>query len=267
MKNIVITGSTKGIGLGLAGEFLKKECSVAISARGKDALEKAVKSLGAEFGEDKVFGKTCDVSDINQVKELWDGAMKKFGKIDIWLNNAGMSNTNVFLWELDADEINNVVDTNLKGLMYGCKIAIEGMIKQGHGQIFNFEGLGSDDMMYGGLIVYGATKRAVRYFTEGLIIETSELPIQVCTISPGMVITDLLIKDLKNMPQDKRDEILPIFNTLADTVETVTPFLVEKVLETNESGSRIDWMTPEDAQERFNDEKFYSRNMFSDYGL
>ena len=79
MKNIVITGSTKGIGYGLAKEFLKKGCSVAISARGQATLDKVLKEFGDEFGSDKVHGQTCDVSDVSQIQS--PGPLNPIGAI------------------------------------------------------------------------------------------------------------------------------------------------------------------------------------------
>ncbi len=92
MKTVVITGSSRGIGLGLAKEFLKRDCSVVISARSKDRLDQEVINLGNEFGADRVMGKTCDMNNYDQVESLWNAAKEKFGKVDIWINNAGISN-------------------------------------------------------------------------------------------------------------------------------------------------------------------------------
>ncbi|MBW1856581.1 MAG: SDR family NAD(P)-dependent oxidoreductase, partial [Deltaproteobacteria bacterium] len=117
MKSVVITGSSKGIGLGLAKEFLKRECSVTLSARSKNRLDEAVKKLGEEFGADKVMGQTCDVTDITQVQALWDAAKQKFSKVDIWINNAGITNPTRLLWELDPAEIAPVINTNITGLI------------------------------------------------------------------------------------------------------------------------------------------------------
>ena len=86
MKTVVITGSTKGIGLGLAKEFLKRGCSIVISGRNQHRLEQEVHRLQEEYGDDKVLGQICDVTDIHQVEALWDASKKKFGKVDIWIN-------------------------------------------------------------------------------------------------------------------------------------------------------------------------------------
>jgi len=267
MKSVVVTGSSKGIGLGLAREFLRRNCAVVISARGRERLNRAVDTLGQEFGSDRVLGKTCDVTDYEQVEALWRAATEKFGRVDIWINNAGISNRKRMLWELAPEEIKSVVDTNLIGLLYGCKVAIKGLLAQGQGQVFNFEGHGSNDMVLAGLTPYGTTKRAVRYLTESLLAELDGKPVIVGTISPGIVITDLLIQDMKNMTEEDRKQARMIFNILGDKVETVTPFLAEKVLANTKPGARIDWLTDEISQQRFADDKYLERDLLSEFGL
>lgn len=267
MKSIVITGSTKGIGRGLAQEFLKRGCKVALSSRNKDKLEQELKRAEKDFGKANVMGRTCDVTDFKDVQSLWDAAKQIFGTIDIWINNAGISNTTRVLWELDAAEIGPVVNTNVTGLLYGCRVALQGMIEQGSGQIYNIEGMGSDDLMMPGVTIYGATKRAVRYITESLIEEAKDTPVQFGTLRPGMVITDLLLNDMRKMDKEKLEETKPIFNALADKVETVAPFLVENILKNDKAGTMIAWLPEEKANARFADEKYLSRDLFSEHGL
>ena len=267
MKSAVITGSTKGIGLGLARELLKRDCSVAISSRSSAAVEREVNILRREFGADKVVGLPCDVADYSQVQALWDTAKAAFGTVDIWINNAGISLSKIMLWDLPPDSIAPVVDTNMIGLMFGCQVAVRGMLDQGNGQIYNMEGHGSNDMMVPGLSVYGATKRGVTYFTDALEEELKTTPVQVGKIGPGIVITDLVIADLRAMSPEYFEQSKMIINMLADTVETVTPFLAEEILKNDKNGASIQWMTPDKANERMNSEEYFSRDLLSSYGL
>ncbi len=267
MKNIVITGSTKGIGLGLAKEFLKNGCSLVISGRNRDRLNSAVMELQTTFGKEKVVGQPCDVTDYDQVCTLWDMAIQKFGTLDVWINNAGIDNSILPYCDLNCSEIGPVVNTNITGTMYGAHVALKGMITQGSGQIYNVDGYGSNDMMRTGFAVYGSTKRAIRYFTESLTQETDVLPVQIGTISPGMVLTDFMIDGMRNLSEDQLSEIKVIYNLLADSVETVTPFLVEGVLSNTESGAKIAWLTEEKVQERFNSDDYACRDLFSAYGI
>ena len=262
MKTIVITGSTRGIGLGLAREFLKRGCNVMLSGRAKATLDKELESLGREFGAGRVFGATCDVGTYESVQALWDAAAAKFGAIDIWINNAGVNTASMPLWELPARDITAVVTTNLTGTLFGCKVALEGMRKQGFGQIYTLEGHGSDDRKAMGLAPYGATKRAVRYLTQSLQLDVKGTPLQIGTISPGIVLTDLILGQLRHDPKEKREKNMKIFNILADTVETVTPWIAGQVLANTQPGARIAWLTTPKVLLRFLTAGFKKRNLF-----
>lgn len=262
MKTIVITGSTRGIGLGLAREFLKRDCKVMLSGRIQATLDKELENLGREFGVNKVFGTTCDVGVYESVQALWDAASAKFGTIDIWINNAGVNTSSMQLWELPARDIAAVVTTNLTGTLYGCKVALGAMQRQGFGQIYTFEGHGSDDRKIAGLAPYGATKRAVRYLTQSLQLDVKGTPVIIGTISPGIVLTDLILGQLRNDPKEKRGKNIKIFNILADTVETVTPWIVEQVLANRRPGARIAWLTTPKVLLRFLSAGFKKRNLF-----
>jgi len=267
VKTIVITGSSKGIGLGLAREFLKRDCRVVISARNPERLEKALADLAERFDKDTVRAQQCDVTSIDQVASLWQAARDFFGTVDVWINNAGIDNPMKPYNELTEKEITPVLTTNLLGMMYGSHVALKGMLEQGHGQIYNVDGYGSNDMMRTGYTVYGTTKRGLKYFTESLAREMDETPVQICTLSPGMVVTDFMIDQLKLLSEEKREEVKAIYNMLADSVETVTPFLADGVLQNTENNARIAWLTEEKINERFNSEEYMARDLFSEYGL
>lgn len=267
MKTVVITGSSKGIGLGLAHEFLNKGCNVVFSSFAKAEMEEACSRAAEQFGQEKVFAQECDVTDVPQLQKLWDVSKERFGKVDIWMNNAGIANKTAPLCELEPRQISAVVDTNLKGVILATQVALRGMLAQGGGQIYNSEGFGSDDKIIAGLSVYGSTKRGVRYFSEAMAEEVSDLPVQIGTISPGIVITDFLIDDMRKMDPDKLEMVKAVYNTVGDTVETVTPYLAEEVLNNQENGRRIIWLTDEEANRRFQDEKYYSRDFFTEKGL
>src|SRR5437868_1872544 len=98
-KVIVITGSTRGIGLGMAREFLQRGQQVVISGRTPDSTANAVTQLSASYA-DRVVGQPCDVGDYAQVEALWDAAVARFGRVDIWINNAGTSHPSQNFWTL-----------------------------------------------------------------------------------------------------------------------------------------------------------------------
>lgn len=250
MANVVVTGSTRGIGLGLVKEFRKRGHSVVVSSRGKAAVESAVAEVAASEGWGEVIGIACDVSDHDQMQALWDQAAAKLGRIDIWVNNAGLTGPKRNVSVLTDAEIAPVIGANIWGMIFGTQIPLAGMTAQGGGKIFNFEGFGSDGMTAPGLTIYGFTKRALTYFTKSVNKEIAGSPVILGTISPGIVVTDLL-EESKDGDAARWEKTKRMYNILADKVETVAPYIVEKVLEADKPGTAIRWLTNGKAAWRF----------------
>ena len=260
-RRIVITGSTRGIGHGLAREFLKRRCRVAISGRSADQVEAVVAELGQYYGESRVCGTACDITDPAQLQALWDGAAGAFGGVDMWINNAGISIERRPLWEQRDDDLAAVVNTNLIGALLASKTAVSNMVRQGHGQLWNTEGFGSDGATQPGMAAYGATKRAVRYLQRALRKDTAGTVVQICTVSPGIVVTDLLTGDY-DLTSEEFERAKRIFNILADDVHTVTPWLADHMLAADKSGARVVWLTRRKAFRRFMAAPFRRRDLF-----
>ncbi|MDW8325291.1 MAG: SDR family oxidoreductase [Anaerolineales bacterium] len=263
MKTLVITGSTRGIGFGLAREFLKRGCSVVINGRTPAVVEKAVSELAATHGRERVFGHAADVSIYEQTEGLWEAARARFGRVDVWVNNAGIAHPiDIPLWDQPPEQMRAVVGLNLLGTLYGVRIAGRGMKAQGGGTIYLMEGFGSDGRTRGGLGLYGATKAALRYAAKALKADTAEwaTPVKFGTISPGIVITDMIIGQYTGREQEF-ERAKRVFNILGDRVETVTPFIADKVLA---GDLRIAWLTPGKVFWRFLTANFNKRNLFEE---
>ncbi len=267
MKTIVITGSTRGIGHGMALELLKRGSRVMISGRKKDQVDSEVDNFAAVYGKENIAGHPCEITRYEQIQALWDAAVKAFGTVDIWINNAGVTHPTRNLMELEPAEMKPVIDTNITGLIYANQIALRGMTAQGHGFIYNMEGHGSHDEYIAGLSIYGATKRAVTYFTNSLLMEIDGETIKAGLLSPGIVMTDFIIDEMRKLPPDRFETAKIVYNCLADTVETVTPWLAENILANDESGKEIAWLDTEKANERFNSDEYCSRDLLSQFGL
>lgn len=250
MANVVITGSTRGIGLGLAKEFRRLGHSVVISSRGSTAVAAALAEVKAAPGSGAVVGQACDVGDKAAVQALWDAAAKALGTIDIWINNAGLTGPKRNVADLTDAEIAPVISANIWGMIYGTQVPLAGMQAQGSGKIFNFEGFGSDGMTAPGLTVYGFTKRALTYFTKSVNKEIAGSPVLIGTISPGIVVTDLL-EESKDEDPARWEKTKRMYNILADRVETVVPFITAKVLKADKAGAAIRWLTMPKAIWRF----------------
>lgn len=263
MKVVVITGSTRGIGYGLADAFLDRDCAVVISGRTQAAVEAAIANLSENHDPQKLFGCSCDVRNHIQVQQLWDRSQAHFGHIDYWINNAGIGTTPANFWQIPTETTSALVDVNIKGLMHGCHVAIQGMEEQGSGFIYNMEGLGSDGRHVDRIVTYGTTKCAIAYFTKGLAKEVQNTPVHIGSLSPGMVITDLLMGNYEEgSPEWNRAK--KIFKILADRVETVTPWLVDRMLRNKVNGKRLRWLTTPMIMWRFMTAGILKRDPFID---
>jgi NAD(P)-dependent dehydrogenase (short-subunit alcohol dehydrogenase family) len=265
MSNIVITGSTKGIGFGLAKEFAGRGHNVAIAGRTQEAIDDAIKRIGEVQGS--LIGKPCDVSDKDAVQALWDKAEAGFGSVDIWINNAGLARTTHKIIEYSNEDVKTMVMTNVLGTINGCQVAGNGMLKSGQGKIFNMLGGGSDGQYFPGMGVYGTTKRGLNYLTDAMIKEFKDSNIIIGKIRPGMVITEAIIReandDIDNFQKNRK-----VMNILCDHVETVSPFLVDGILKTNKSGTKISWLSGSKIGLRMMFSRFSKQeDKFARYGL
>lgn len=261
MKQIVITGSTRGIGYGLADAFLERGCRVMISGRTQASVDKAVNQLAETHGSEKLTGQPCDVVQLDQVETLWQRAVEHFGQVDIWINNSGVGHPMLPMWELPSEDLVDVVNTNITGTLYGSRVAIRGMLAQGHGQLYNMMGYGSNGSTRVGMAVYGTSKSAVKYLTDILVKETRGTPVQVGSLSPGMVTTDLLVDQLKADPE-MFERSKRVFSILSDRVEAVTPWLADKVLANEKSDTHIRYLSTPKIMWRFLSSPFIKRDPF-----
>jgi NAD(P)-dependent dehydrogenase (short-subunit alcohol dehydrogenase family) len=261
MKSIVITGSTSGIGLGLADAFLARDCAVTISGHSQTNLDKAYGILAAKHDRSRILAYLCDVSHYDEVQGLWNAAREKFGHVDIWINNAGAGHPETPIWDYSREVIDRLVAANVTGALYGLNVASKGMMQQGSGSIYNMEGLGSSGPVIKGLALYSATKSALASLTTAVAKEVEGTPVIVGGLRPGMVATKLITGQYEGHPEEwKRAE--RIFNILADRVETVTPWLVDKILSNKKNGIRIQWLSRSKVILRFLESPFRKRRIF-----
>lgn len=259
----MITGGTKGLGRGLAEAFLARGCRVTICGRQQQAVEAATHALAERApSPDRVAGVAVDVTQLDSVQMLWDTAAARFGRVDVWINNAGTSHAQRNFVDLAAEELAATVHTNLTGTVLGSKVALAGMRAQGAGHIFSMEGFGSDGSIQPGMSVYGASKRAIRYLTKALVAETRGGPVRVGSLSPGIVVTDLLVDvyrdgDARNWEAKRR-----LFEVIADPVEPVAAWLADRVLERPRHGAHLAWMTIPKAMLRMVNPHYHRRGLF-----
>lgn len=261
MRNVVITGSTRGIGLAMAKGFLKAGCNVTISGRGSEISEVLITELKEYSG--KYIYISCDVTNAGDIDMLWNKSADSWGEINIWINNAGRNCPHKFCWEIGKSDIDSIMATNIKGVIFGSQIAAKNMILQKSGQVWNMEGLGSNNMILVKLILYGTTKRALTYFTKGLAKELEGTGVLAGRLSPGMMLTDFITKTSEGEPSPVIDDkkFISIFNKLADKPETVAAFFVPNILKNKKNYAHLVWLTSFRAMIRFIAAIFYKRKL------
>src|SRR3989344_2552386 len=199
----IVTGSTMGIGLATAKELAKEGCNIVVNSRTKKKIEKAsneIQKLGAES-----IGIEADVSNSIEVRNLVKETMKKFGRIDILINNAGVIVYKDFK-DTTKKEDDYVVDINLKGTLHCTKEVLPIMIKQKYGRIINISS-GAGKTGIPGMSVYSATKFAIVGFTESIADELKKHNIKVYTICPGGVDTRMYTSTFGEKPSLKPSHI------------------------------------------------------------
>jgi NAD(P)-dependent dehydrogenase (short-subunit alcohol dehydrogenase family) len=189
-KVAVITGSTRGLGLAITQSYAAEGAAVVVSSRSTDAVRNTVDLL--KISGFQAAGLAVDVGNLEQVQALAEFAMKTFGRIDIWVNNAGITGPYGPTIDLSPEIFSGVVQTNILGTYYGSVTALHVFKKQGGGKLINVLGMGYNKPapMQN---VYGSSKVWIRHFTKALAAENKNNPaIGIYALNPGMVLTELL---------------------------------------------------------------------------
>lgn len=258
-RTIVITGSTRGIGYGLAEELLKRGQQVVISGRKQDTLDQAVATLAAGYGAN-VAGCLCDVTRPADHDALLAFALETFGRISIWVNNAGLAHPTANVWELPQQTVDEVIQTNVLGTVYGCRTAINGMLAQGGGWVYNLEGFGSNGRIRAGMSLYGLTKAATAYLDKALAKEVAGTAVKIGAIQPGIVLTDLVTGQFQSAAD--LEKVKPIFNTIASRLEEVTPWIADQLLHNEKNGAVLTFLPAWKLMFRFLTAPFVKRDVF-----
>jgi len=238
MKTIVITGSTRGIGFALACAFLKQDCQVVISGRSDESVRNSVAKLEAEYPKEKIAGFACDVTQYGEITKLWMLSKIKFGNIDIWINNAGISNQQAYSWEIPVAEIRSVIETNVLGVVNGTKVAVQGFLDQGFGAVYNVEGLGANGKTNNvkGLSIYGTSKAGLHYFNQCLFKEIDHPGIIAGALQPGMVLTDLVTGQYDEKPEEW-EKVKGILRIISSPIDEVAVWMTNKILTNHKNGA------------------------------
>jgi len=187
-KLAFITGASSGIGAACAASFARAGARLLLAARRNERLQNMASDLRAAGAED-VHTFALDVRDREQVQAAIDGLPSSWQAIDILINNAGLSRGLAKVHEGTIDDWEEMIDTNVKGLLYVTRAVVPGMVQRGAGHVVNL-GSTAGHMTYPNGAVYCATKAAENRISEGLREDLLGTPVRVTTVDPGMVETE-----------------------------------------------------------------------------
>lgn len=185
---VLITGASSGIGLGCAHAFAQAGARLILAARRFDRLEALAAELEKQY-KTSVHLLSLDVCNRVQVEATLTALPPHWAAVDILINNAGLSRELNKLHAGNIQDWEEMIDTNIKGLLYVTRTLVPGMVARGRGQVINI-GSVAGHQTYPGGNVYCATKAAVRALSEGLKMDLLGTPIRVCSVDPGMVETE-----------------------------------------------------------------------------
>jgi len=185
-KVVIITGASSGLGEATARRLAKRGAKLVLGARREERLKELAESLRGEGA--RVVYRSTDVTERAQVEALAKLAKDEFGRIDVLVNNAGLMPLSP-LDKLKVDEWEQMVDVNIKGVMYGIAAVLPTMREQHDGHVINLSSV-AGHVVFPAAAVYSATKYAVKALTEGLRQESGG-EIRATNISPGAVNTEL----------------------------------------------------------------------------
>ncbi|MFL2609508.1 MAG: SDR family NAD(P)-dependent oxidoreductase [Flavobacteriaceae bacterium] len=224
MKTILITGATSGIGLAAAKKLANDENQLILCGRRQQKLDEISKELSAITN---VLSLCFNVSDKNEVNKILENLPREFSSIDILINNAGNAHGLDTIQEGSLEDWDNMIDSNVKGLLYVSRVIMPTMIENQNGHIINIGSLAGREVYKKGNI-YCATKHAVNAISKAMRIDLNKTGIKVSEINPGLVETDFSNVRFKG-DSDRAEKVYQGYKALqADDIADIIEFVINR---------------------------------------
>lgn len=235
MAVVVITGASSGIGAAIARRLARDGHSLVLAARRAELLERLVGELGVP-----AVAVPTNVADPQALEALAEKAVARFGRIDVWINNAGLRQWTGWL-EAPLEQVQELIDVNLTGAIMGARAALRHMVPAGQGHIINVSSVAGYVATSG---LYSATKFGLRGHTEAIRRELKPLGIQVSLLSPGFIKTEMTRDVPFPMPgpevvaeavvslmrRPRREVIVPGWYRVLISLAGLMPWVADRVL-------------------------------------
>jgi 3-oxoacyl-(acyl-carrier-protein) reductase len=187
----VVTGSARGIGKAIATRLFGEGATVVLCDLNKHDVDRAREEIveaAAPDGKERIAGATCNVADPEAVKEFFGWVKERFGRLDVLVNNAGITRDNLFS-RMTVEQWTSVIDVNLTGTFLCCKYAFPLIRKSSHGRIVNLSSVAAGGNI--GQANYAASKAGVIGLTKTLAIEFARYDVTVNAVAPGFIDTEM----------------------------------------------------------------------------
>jgi 3-hydroxy acid dehydrogenase/malonic semialdehyde reductase len=219
-ETVLVTGASAGIGAACARAFAREGARLVLAARRRERLEELAAELRGEHGAE-CWLIELDVRDRSAVEETIRALPAEWAAVDVLVNNAGLGRGLDRLHEGSPGDWDEMVDTNVKGLLYVTRAVVPGMVARGRGHVINLGSVAGHEVYPGGA-VYCATKHAVAALTQGLRMDVLGTGVRVSTVDPGMVETEFSMVRFKG-DEDRARRVYAGMTPLtpADIADTV----------------------------------------------
>jgi glucose 1-dehydrogenase len=190
-KVALITGGTKGIGMGIAMEYIKEGAKVVVGGRNQETGREAEKELLELGGDAKFF--QCDVGDLDSLDRIIEQTVSHFGRLDIYVANAGINDPNkTYYLDITPEQYDKIMDINLRGMFFGGQKAARQMVKQGEGGVIINMSSVNAHLALDSQMVYTTSKGAIGQLTKVQAVSLAQHNIKVNAMAPGPIETDLM---------------------------------------------------------------------------
>ncbi len=213
-KVIVITGGSQGFGRALAEIFVAEGSRVVISSHEKEGLGRAAGELSCDYF-------TADVTSVDDIRKLGDHVYKKYGTINVWINNAGIQIAPSPMEDVDIQKLHRLFDVNFFGYFYGCQTALFYMKRQGAGTIININSTAGLDGKPE-ISAYSSSKFAIKGLTESIRKEIKDSNIKIYGVFPGGMQTEIY---KEKYPADLKEymEVAPVAKKVVKNLKSDNP--------------------------------------------
>jgi len=225
-KKVLITGASAGIGLACAEVFAEAGADLLLTARREDKINEIASELIRKYGVNCLTRK-LDVRDNAEVTDFWANLPQQWHSIDILINNAGLARGLDKIHEGSLQDWEEMIDTNIKGLLYISRIVLPEMVARNSGMVINIGSIAGREVYPKGN-VYCATKHAVRAISQGMIIDLNGTNVKVCNIDPGLVETEFSLVRFRGDSERARQVYQNFKPLMGDDIAQIALFVATR---------------------------------------